>query len=34
MAQMVATASDPVRAREHLLNTSMISGLARAMAVQ
>jgi len=34
MAQMVATAGDPVRAREHLLNTSMISGLARAMAVQ
>ena len=34
MAQMVATAADPARAREHLLNTSMISGLARAMAVQ
>jgi 3-(3-hydroxy-phenyl)propionate hydroxylase len=34
MEQMVATAADPVRAREHLLNTSMIAGLARAMAVQ
>ncbi len=33
MAQMVATAADPARAREHLLNTSMISGLARAMAI-
>ena len=34
MEQMVATAADPVRAREHLLNTSMIAGLARAMATQ
>jgi 3-(3-hydroxy-phenyl)propionate hydroxylase len=34
MEQMVATAADPARAREHLLNTSMIAGLARAMAIQ
>lgn len=34
MEQMVATAADPVRAREHLLNTSMIAGLARATAIQ
>jgi 3-(3-hydroxy-phenyl)propionate hydroxylase len=34
MEQMVATAADPARAREHLLNTSMIAGLGRAMAIQ
>lgn len=34
MEQMVAIAADPVRAREHLLNTSMIAGLRRAMAIQ
>jgi 3-(3-hydroxy-phenyl)propionate hydroxylase len=33
MENMVATAADPARAREHLLNTSMIAGLARAAAV-
>ncbi len=34
MEQMVATAADPARAREHLLNTSMIAGLRRATAIQ
>jgi 3-(3-hydroxy-phenyl)propionate hydroxylase len=34
MEQMVAVAADPARAREHLLNTSMIAGLARASALQ
>jgi 3-(3-hydroxy-phenyl)propionate hydroxylase len=33
MEHMVATAADAARAREHLLNTSMIAGLARAEAV-
>lgn len=33
MEQMVATSADPARAREHLLNTSMIAGLARASAI-
>jgi 3-(3-hydroxy-phenyl)propionate hydroxylase len=32
--EMVAVANDPVRARAHLLNTSMISGLKRANEVQ
>ncbi len=30
LEELVAVAADPVRAREHLLNTSMISGLKRA----
>jgi 3-(3-hydroxy-phenyl)propionate hydroxylase len=34
MEYMVATAADAARAREHLLNTSMIAGLGRAMAIQ
>jgi 3-(3-hydroxy-phenyl)propionate hydroxylase len=34
MEHMVATAADAARAREHLLNTSMIAGLARAMAIR
>ncbi len=29
LKQMVETAADPVRARQHLLDTSMISGLRR-----
>jgi 3-(3-hydroxy-phenyl)propionate hydroxylase len=33
MEHMIATAADAARAREHLLNTSMIAGLARAEAV-
>jgi 3-(3-hydroxy-phenyl)propionate hydroxylase len=34
VAEMVAIANDPVRCREHLLNTSMISGLQRSLQVQ
>lgn len=34
LADMVAVAKDPARARQHLLNTSMISGLKRANQVQ
>jgi 3-(3-hydroxy-phenyl)propionate hydroxylase len=34
MQDMVALANDPVRAREHMLNTSMIRGLARANALE
>jgi 3-(3-hydroxy-phenyl)propionate hydroxylase len=30
MAELVAVANDPVRARQHLLDTSMIAGLRRA----
>lgn len=33
MRELVAVANDPARAREHLLNTSMIAGLRRAMTV-
>ena len=32
--EMIAIAADPARAREHMLNTSMISGLRRAEQVQ
>jgi hypothetical protein len=31
---LVAVAADPVKAREHVLNTSMISGLKRANDVE
>lgn len=34
LQEMIATANDPVRARAHLLNTSMISGLRRASEVE
>ena len=34
LEELVAIAGDPVRAREHLLNTSMISGLKRANEVE
>jgi 3-(3-hydroxy-phenyl)propionate hydroxylase len=34
LKEMIATAADPARARQHLLNTSMISGLQRANEVQ
>ena len=34
VAEMVDIAKDPVRCREHLLNTSMISGLQRSELVQ
>ena len=34
LQDMVALANDPARARQHLLNTSMISGLRRANAVE
>jgi 3-(3-hydroxy-phenyl)propionate hydroxylase len=34
VAEMVDIAKDPVRCREHLLNTSMISGLQRSERVQ
>ena len=30
LQEMIDTAADPVRAKQHLLNTSMISGLQRA----
>ena len=33
LQEMIATANDPVRAKQHLLNTSMISGLRRAAQV-
>jgi 3-(3-hydroxy-phenyl)propionate hydroxylase len=33
LQEMIAVAADPARAREHLLNTSMISGLGRAAQV-
>lgn len=34
LQEMIAVADDPVRARAHLLNTSMISGLKRSLEVQ
>ncbi len=34
LQEMIATASDPARAKQHLLNTSMISGLRRAAHMQ
>jgi 3-(3-hydroxy-phenyl)propionate hydroxylase len=34
LKEMIAIAADPVRAKQHLLNTSMISGLRRAAQVQ
>ncbi len=34
LQEMIAIAADPVRAKQHLLNTSMISGLRRAAQVQ
>jgi 3-(3-hydroxy-phenyl)propionate hydroxylase len=34
LAEMVAIANDPVRARQHLLDTSMITGLQRSREVQ
>jgi 3-(3-hydroxy-phenyl)propionate hydroxylase len=34
LKEMIATAADPARARAHLLNTSMISGLRRSLEVQ
>ncbi len=34
LEEMIAVTADPVRAKEHLLNTSMISGLRRAERVQ
>jgi 3-(3-hydroxy-phenyl)propionate hydroxylase len=34
MLELVAIASDPLRARQHLLDTSMISGLRRSSEVQ
>ena len=34
LTEMIATANDPARAKQHLLNTSMISGLRRAEQVQ
>jgi 3-(3-hydroxy-phenyl)propionate hydroxylase len=34
VAEMVEISHDPVRCREHLLNTSMISGLRRSQLVQ
>jgi 3-(3-hydroxy-phenyl)propionate hydroxylase len=34
LAEMIALAADPVRAKQHLLNTSMIAGLKRSLDVQ
>jgi hypothetical protein len=34
MQELVAIANDPARARQHLLDTSMISGLRRSEEVQ
>ncbi len=34
LAEMIAIAADPVRAKQHLLNTSMIAGLRRADEIQ
>jgi hypothetical protein len=34
MLELVAIANDPVRARAHLFDTSMIAGLQRANAVE
>ena len=34
LEELVAVANDPAKAREHLLNTSMISGLKRANEVK
>jgi 3-(3-hydroxy-phenyl)propionate hydroxylase len=33
LQELIAIAADPVRAREHLLNTSMISGLKRSLEI-
>jgi 3-(3-hydroxy-phenyl)propionate hydroxylase len=34
LKEMIAVAADPAKAREHMLNTSMISGLKRANEIQ
>jgi 3-(3-hydroxy-phenyl)propionate hydroxylase len=34
LAEMVAIANDPVRARQHLLDTSMLTGLQRSREVR
>jgi 3-(3-hydroxy-phenyl)propionate hydroxylase len=34
LAEMVAVANDPVRARQHLLDTSMITGLQRSREIR